>query len=52
MPEKSENREALERLSNAFAKNKEKLLEIKIKSDALRDAVRANEAKKSKGKRN
>ena len=52
MPEKSENHEALERLSNALAKNKEKIREIKIKSDALRDAERANEAKKSKGKRN
>ena len=52
MPEKSENHEALERLSNALANNKEKIREIKIKSDALRDAERANKAKKSKGKRN
>ena len=52
MPEKYENREAMERLSNALAKNKEKLREIKIKTDALGDAARANEAKKSKGKRN
>ena len=52
MPEKSVNHEGLERLSNALAKNKEKIREIKIKSDALRDAERANETKKSKGERN